>query len=207
MARLSRHSLLLLPLLAFSWAGCGGDASPAATGGLPGGTMRLVSVEPVGEGGGTNLLENGDFAMWWAGAPAPERFTPPAQQFSRVGRVGGAAPGRHGIEQRWHGDDFEEEAPGLLRTTAVGLRPDATYTLEIVSRRLRPGRIGLSLHEERPGGRFAPLGESPIMEVAAPVGVAKLHRLTFRTELGGTVQIRAHGAPGAQVVWYGWAIR
>jgi len=204
MAQLWQQSITLA-LLAVLWAGCGGsDAAPSA---MAGGTMRLVSVEPLDGSGGANFIDNGDFSMWWAGAPAPERFIPPAPRFSQVKRVSDAATGRYGIEQQWLVPDFEEEAPSLLRVSALGLRPATQYQLEITGRRLAPGPISLSVYEERPGGRLALLGESPTMEIAAPIGVVKFHQVAFTTELGGVIHLRANGGRGAGIVWYEWAIR
>ena len=98
----------------------------------PPGTMRLLSVEPVGPAAPANLIENGGFSEWLAGAPAPSGFVAPkaTRKKSKLARATDV-PDASGpaVRQTWRAGDGEDSFHDVFGVWATGLEPEARYRL------------------------------------------------------------------------------
>ena len=106
--------------------GCGGEPAENLP---PPGSMQVISVTPVPVREEPNLIQNGDFSVWWAGAPANEGFGAPNPVQSVVRREW---DGRQWLaRQTWSRFDSPEPAVRLFRVAVTGLQPNSWYRLMV----------------------------------------------------------------------------
>ncbi len=195
-----------LPLaLVASGCGPGGGAAPGYP---PPGEMQVVSVERLEQQAGRgNLLRNGDFRDWWAGAPVPNGFLPPASNFSTVAKLPDA--NMHGLVQSWSSPMRETDLESSLRAETAALEQGKSYILEATAV-AAPGRLpSLSLWQRDDAGTWRPFQRDLLILQPSALG-AKTYRRSFVAEASGPAMLASSasgpGMPDQSVGWLEWRI-
>lgn len=192
--------------------GCGGPDTPAE-GTLPPGSMELVSVTPVSaDTPSGNLLYNGDFSEFWAGAPAPTGFNVPAEGgASKVAR--GVGLKDRGVSnfsavQTWDRPDLGMGPEHRLGTQVKGLKPATAYRLEVLAEGGAGVLTGIGVAQLDAKGKATDLVPCSLY-VAGGIG-PKTYTGHFVTQAGGdhvltSLLVFADKLPAA-VTWYEWRL-
>lgn len=193
--------------------GCGGSGAPSGQTLAPG-SMELVAVTPVAASGNApaeNLLRNGDFREFWAGAPAPTGFTlPGADGASRVRRGVGhkdRAGSNFSAVQTWDRPDAGMGLTHRFGTQVTGLKPATAYRVEVVA----DGSVGVLASI----GAFQSEGDDVVelaprvLPVTGGIGL-KSFVGHFVSQRGGnhtltSLLASAENMP-ATVTWYDWRL-
>jgi len=169
--------------------------------------MRLVSVSPVAEvsRSAENLIHNGDFREFMAGAPCPTRFVPPKAGSSRVSRVRDD-DGSSGALQEWLIPDHGAALADHFRVHLIGIKADTEYTLEVDASSVEGVGASVSLFEMESDGKTpAPL-ELDFIRVKPEAGHREVYKKQFRTQKGVRLAIAMHASEetpaGGKVVWH-----
>lgn len=199
--------LVLAGLLAGVFlAGCGGTPEPLLPDLPKPGTMVTLSVQPLApptpvEKAAPNLLKDGDFQAWWAGAPAPKALTAPDAAFSKLERV------QAGVKQVWEASDTYEDLAVRARARIENL-PPGEYEIELTATGPTAATVSVGLWLDDPSGAVE-LDDDFIQIPPAP-GLVK--RYTKRVTLGapGSLLLTAHAGlglvRGAEITWGGWRV-
>jgi len=203
MRRLFRYSASLLAGVCL--AGCGGTPEPLLPDLPKPGTMITLSVQPLApapvETAAPNLLKDGDFQAWWAGAPAPKALTAPDAAFSKLERV------QAGVKQVWDASDTYEDLAVRARARIESL-PPGEYEIELTATGPAAATVSVGLWLDDPSGAVE-LDDDFIQIPPAP-GLVK--RYTKRVTLGapGSLLLTAHAGlglvRGAEITWGGWRV-
>lgn len=200
------YSVPVLALLAgVCLAGCGGTPEPLVPDLPAPGTMVTLSVQPLAaatvQRAAPNLLKDGDFQAWWAGAPAPKALTAPDAAFSRLERV------QTGVKQVWEASDTYEDLAVRTRARVENL-PPGEYEIEVTATGPTAATVSVGLWLDDPSGAVE-LDDDFIQIPPAP-GLVK--RYTKRITLGapGSLLLTAHAGlglvRGAEITWGGWRV-
>jgi len=196
-----------IPLAVLAAVGC--SDGPRLPDGAPApGTMRVVSMEPLDRPVDTgNLIKNGSFEEWWAGAPTPNGFLPPEDGGAKFRRVAGQT-GNFYLEQIWTRDDNPQSLMAMFHTETAELSSGQTYVLEVTAQSA-PGRvIGISLWQEEEGG-WERLAEN-LLTLQPTVGVVKTYRETFVARGNGRLALSVDGAgttgEARAADWFSWRL-
>lgn len=174
----------------------------------PPGEMRVVSMERIDRGGAAeSLLTNGDFSQWWAGAPVPNGFIPPAETDSVVERQ--PVGEKQVMVQQWKAPNVAYNLVEMLRTETAPLKKGGRYTLRVTAA-APAGRVAtFALWHQGEGGVWQPLALNFLSIQPAGVGV-KTYAKSFTTERDGPLAIAATGAgaTGAEhaTAWLQWEL-
>lgn len=139
-------TLVLLGML-LCLTGCGGSSDSAEDFPAPG-TMEILSSTALDTPTSReNLLENGEFQLWWAGAPNPEVFYPPSRTLSHIDRIWSSA----GFVARQHWTVSEKQGgfADHFRSGSAKLKQDQAYRLTVAASDCVGQPIGLSLWQKR----------------------------------------------------------
>lgn len=206
MRRLFRYSAPLPALLAVvCLAGCGGTPEPLVPDLPAPGTMVTLSVQPLApaavERTAPNLLKDGDFQAWWAGAPAPKALTAPDAAFSKLER----APA--GVRQVWEASDTYEDLAVRTRARVENL-PPGEYEIEVTATGPAAATVSVGLWLDDPSGAVEL--DDDFLQIPPAPGLVK--RYTKRVTLGapGSLLLTAHAGlglvRGAEITWGGWRV-
>jgi hypothetical protein len=195
---LSVFSVALLP-------GCGKEGGPVKGYPKPG-EMRLLSMDrQEAEIDNTNLIRNGDFHQWWAGAPVPNGFVQPSEATAMVKPI--EAGDTKGIFQIWKTNERERQLEEMLRTESAPLEAGKTYTLEVTAASASGRLVTLDIWSRAEG---AWLAVEPSFLSLQPQGLGvKTYRKSFTAKTAGPVTIAAasNGAVSdAPVAWLEWRL-
>jgi len=196
-----------IPLAVVALAGCSDrpnlpDGAPAP------GTMRVVSVEPLERPVDTgNLINNGSFEEWWAGAPTPNGFLPPEGGGAKFKRVAGQTSNFY-LKQSWTRGDNANQLSETFHTETTPVTSGQTYVLEVTAA-APPGRaIGISLWQEGEDGWG--VVEENLLLMQPGQGTVKTYRETFIAKSTGTLALSADGAGATgderSADWYSWRV-
>lgn len=189
-------------------AGCGVSA-PFGGDGPAGnvGRLELTAVsEPQMLEAYPNLIPNGDFGTWWAGAPAPEHFQRPDRELSAVRRVGGIGNSPFAALQDWRGADMRTGVHrqfGVMAAVEGGVR----YTLSVMAERLPGGTPAISIWVwtfDAEG--TADALDSPFMLLTPAQGLCKRYVRSFTPQKGGPVLITSRAEGSGRIVWHEWRL-
>lgn len=192
--------LLLSPL-----AGC--SAEPRDEGGAPPpGTMRIISMTPIAS---KNLVPNGAFETYWAGAPAPEAFVPPSAKYSTLTRSSDM-DGTFSCMQTWSQSDFDLDMGNAFRTHLYGISPNSTFELTVDATNTDGIVAGISLFGIGDDGKTP----KPLLPHAIALNTEKGHRekyrVTFQTKDGKRLVIATQGSiegkEQGRVVWHSFVL-
>lgn len=197
-------SLTLLALTALAPA-CGQQGGPAKGYPKPG-EMRVLSMErQEAKSDDTNLIRNGDFRQWWAGAPVPNGFSQPDETRSKVLSIDVADA--KAFAQIWQKPERELELESMLRTETAPLEAGRAYTLEVTAA-AAPGRlVTLDLWARTEQG-WIPVDEGFLTLMPQTAGL-KTYQKTFTARSSGSliVAARSTGAVGEDPVgWFEWRL-
>lgn len=191
--------------------GCGGSGPDQADQALPG-TMRVLSVTRVtADPEDPNLIYNGDFNEFWAGAPAPTGFNAPADSASRARRDAGLAdaPGSSfAVVQTWDKPDADMGLPYRLHARVSGLKAETVYNIEAIARAAPGVLAGIGVFSFDEAGHEKQL--CPVA-VRVPGGLpAGRYAGRIATDAAGDVALAAvlisASALPANVTWYSWKL-
>jgi len=170
--------------------------------------MQVVSVERVEEAVDTgNLLRNGDFHQWWAGAPVPNGFMPPSPDYAQVQRV--EDEGTHVLVQGWLKAEREPDLESCLRASSGALEEGKRYEVEL-SAAATPGRVvSLDLWQQAKDG-LGQLVEPDLLQLQPSQSAIKTYRATFTAKQAGPAALAASamgaGMPESAVAWLEWRL-
>ncbi|HNR29840.1 MAG TPA: hypothetical protein PKI11_03025 [Candidatus Hydrogenedentes bacterium] len=167
--------------------------------------MKVVAVTPIDvRSPRHNLVPNGDFKTWWAGAATPEEFQPPDPRSSRLARMVGLSGSNFAARQVWNEGDAAA-TPDRHFSAEVVLEPDTAYALSVTAE-LRAGR-GVSVGVRELGADGAPAAEDAARITLLPSeGVCKRYERTFTPARGGRALVLSRAESAADVVWYDWRL-
>jgi hypothetical protein len=194
-------------LLALALLGCGG-AGGAPAGYPPAGEMRVVKMEKIKEATDTaNLLRNGDFRQWWAGAPVPNAFLPPAEGASKIVLLNEGE--RYAMVQAWAGPVAEATLDATLRTESTPLETGQAYELQVTAVGAAGRRTTLSLWTKSDTGEWQ--CTLPNLLTLQPAGTGlKTYRKPFTAKADGPVMISVSGSGTAgedrMTAWLEWRL-
>lgn len=183
--------------------GCGDKGSPF---GVPGpGAMRLVSASAVtAEEKVRQLIPNGSFTDWWAGAPAPEGFGAPDGRLSTIEKLllpNGAAV----VRQVWRAPDLDK-SPAEQFTAAVPEGKAAQeYELRVEAAYMLGQSIVLNVLQEDAGGKVSPV-QAPFIKLGPSTGIVKRYIKRFTSPADGKLLITASAGGPSTVEWYRWEL-
>jgi len=194
--------------VAMQLAGCaqapaGGADTPVA------GEIRVVSVTPVGsaESRARNLILNGYFDEWWAGAPAPSGFTAPVPAFSTLRKV--VENGKIVCVQEWVKSDNAATSSNLFRVIVVDTKADTPYELSIQAYSLDGGSAFVSIYENPEAGAPVALTNEAIT-IEATDTAPKAYTAVFKTKQGGKVSLIVRSknpeGVGGKIAWISWSL-
>jgi len=195
--------LLLLP-------GCSSQEGSARDVPAPG-TMKVLSMAPmVRAQSDANLIRNGDFSDFWAGAPGPTGFGfSAAAAISRLERAPAPDSGTQEfrVKQTWDNSDVRLTPRERFHTVAEQLEPNRRYCLTVTAE-AEPGTLAaIDIHDAAENGvriasnavRVLDTGEGP-----------QEGTYCFKAPASGSVIISAHSLPGmaipAAVYWDAWKL-
>lgn len=193
--------------LALLLVGCGqgGGAVP----GYPApGEMQVVSMERLEQQAGRgNLLRNGDFRDWWAGAPVPNGFLPPDPELSTVAKIPDASVS--GLMQSWSSPLRETELESSLRAETAALEQGKSYILEATAVST-PGQLpALSLWQRDDAGTWRPFQRDILILQPSAMGT-KTYRRSFVASASGPAMLASTssgtGLPDQAVGWLEWRL-
>lgn len=198
----------LLAVIIGLFAGCNRADGPHETPLAPG-TMRMISIEPVAEGG-NSLISNGSFVTWYAGLSAPMGFYAPeagaGSTVLRDVRSGHLGTTGYTARQTWTQLDMETDPSSRFRTE-LELSPHTQYQLEVVASATEGMAAAISAIEEDSDSGPRIVARSIVTvrgeEPARYSG-------TFTTRKGGTVLLTSYAIadstlPGS-VTWSEWKL-
>lgn len=170
--------------------------------------MQVVSIERLEAAVDTgNLLRNGDFHQWWAGAPVPNGFLPPSAEYAQVQRV--EEEGTHVLVQAWLKSEREPDMESCLRASAAPLEEGKLYEVELSAAAV-PGRVvSLDLWQQAKDGVWQ-LVEPDLIQLHPSQSAIKTYRATFTAKQAGPAVLAASsmGAtiPESAVGWLEWRL-
>lgn len=170
------------------------------------GEMRLVSMDrQEAEVDGTNLIRNGDFKQWWAGAPVPNGFSQPAEAVAKVEQL--QSGDVQGLGQVWLTPDRERLLDAMLRTESAPLEEGKSYELEVTAASV-PGRVAsLSLWSRGPEG-WVLMADNFLTLQPQNMGL-KTYRKAFTATTSGPVAVAASSSgviTEDAVAWLEWRL-
>ena len=196
--------------MAVALLGC--SAPSAAPGDLPApGTMRVVSVEPLAGApeDASNLLVNGYFKDWWAGAPAPSGFGPPAAEFSSLERVV-QQDGSIACVQRWKKSDLGVGHTSRFYAELKGAKAEQAYELVITAQSVDGCSAVVHAFEIEAEGS-APVSVSGDIVIPPAAKTATEFKHTFSTKKGGQLLLVARAkdkeTPPGKIIWGPWRLQ
>jgi len=198
-------------------AGCGPrkHRTSLAQAGVPApGTMKVVSVEPLGPPpqpvDDANLIPGGDMKTWWRGASGPKGFLLPDGKISTVLKVvkdkdKDDGKGAFAVQQKWDSPDNPDKLESLFRAEAPNIEANAEYMLEITA----TGLIDIDVWEAAESGTPQHLLTS-LISTQPGDGIAKRYVKKFKALSGGKLVIAAHSfaqPPESSLVqWHSWRL-
>jgi hypothetical protein len=192
--------------LLLALAGCGlgsslgGEGAASGVGRLDEISVSATQVQEVYP----NLIANGDFGLWWAGAPAPERFQRPDPEMSAVSRVRGAGAAPFAAQQVWRAPDAKA---GPVRMFGVETEVEAgvRYTLSVTAERVATGAVSVWLWRFDAAGKPEAL-ESPFLQLGPSLGICKRYVRSFTPDRGGALFITSKAEVASTVIWHEWLL-
>jgi len=178
----------------------------------PPGHMRLLSMEAANSVySARNLIHNGDFSVWYAGAPVPDGFVAPGNtKITKVNRQeprGG--PGRFSADQYWYASDAGEGLLDLFHTLVPGIEAGKAYEFFVQYRVYDQTTVSISMVLLDASG--TPQEFWPDAMVTEPGHEAiKTCSIKFRPTIGGTLAIVPHTnektSYRARTIWQLWRL-
>lgn len=185
--------------------------APEAGGAYPApGTLRMISVERVEEGGASALLPNGAFEEWHGGLPAPTGFRAPSaaseSTLLRDAKAGHLGATGYTARQTWTGPGSSADPAEAFGAT-VQLKPNTNYRLEAIASATAGMGAAISAVEAGQAAGSRVIARS-VLEVRGEAPAR--YTGTFTTLAGGEVILssRALGdstLPGS-VIWSAWRL-
>lgn len=172
----TRKFALVLCCLALL-AGCGkpgGKTAPTTDVPEPG-VLFTVSIEPIPATPAKNLIENGDFSAWQAGAAAPDFFLPPDPDrgFSTLAPAEGKSPESNGVKQVWNASDNIESFTKVFRCWLTNLRANTHYRLTVTVNNPSPKEILLRAFQYNTRSAAEAENATEVPETLAGIAVAR----------------------------------
>jgi hypothetical protein len=176
------------------------------------GEMQVISVTPLQSGAvHSNLLPNGSFSEWWAGAPAPTGFQAPDSELSIIERATDRRTTGFTVRQRWLKPDRRERNTRCFQTE-LNLKPETQYTLQIAATTNDEHRSPqIFVLERKADGGYEVLAV-PLLALEAYPGLYRWYEATFVTKRGARAVILAKtlGEDEKQdvptVIWHAWQL-
>lgn len=194
---------LVLNAAVLCLAGCGREGGDPDM--PPPGEVWLIGVEPVQRGGdtGRNLLSNGDFQRWWAGAPGPEGFLRPAPS-STLERPVDAPPAWFAARQIWREPTgaLEEQ----LRLDAGILEAGRRYRLTVIAALRRRPAPRIDLWADDGAGNFENVDAEGFILLQSVPDTVKLYQRVFTPERTARYMVSSSGDAGSAVDWIAWRL-
>lgn len=190
----------------------GACGAPEDSQGVPPGTMKLVSVVPLGAlGSSSEMLANGDFSEFWAGADLPTHFgLGGAGKVTQVTRApGDGAIYRSSIKQTWKGADGNLKPGDRFHARIKGLSPNTDYCLTVAGR-VDDGSLAAididGIGAEGPK-RLVPHAVRMVLATEAP----QVKKAWFNTgefeEIALSSKLLGGSPLPAAATWYLWSVR
>ncbi|MCC6142694.1 MAG: hypothetical protein IT368_02695 [Candidatus Hydrogenedentes bacterium] len=174
----------------------------------PAGSLEVISVTPLEGEQRQNLLQNGSFDEWYAGAPGPTGFTTPKPGLSTLRRdaeIEAMAPLGFRAIQRWKKSDSETLGFGRFGTY-VDVIPGADYELHVIATSWSGGTAIIDVFQEKENGGLELL-QGNVITVEPDVTV-KEYTATFNSGEATRIFIASGSPPGVEpagsVVWHDW---
>jgi len=195
--------LLLLP-------GCSSQEGAARDVPAPG-TMKVLSIAPIVRAqSDENLIRNGDFSDFWAGAPGPTGFGFSASAaISRLERAPATGTGAREfrVKQLWDNGDQRLTPRERFHSVVEKLEPNRRYCLTVAAE-AEPGTLAaIDLHDAAENG--ARIAANAVRVLDTGDGPQE-NTYCFSAPASGSVIISAHGLPGsvipAGVYWDSWRL-
>lgn len=198
-------SVLCVAVLSLLGWSCGSGESAD---GLPApGTMALISVAPVTDAGaddGANLIANGTFGTWWAGAPSPQSYLMPTERFSRIRRKPGIIDAGFAAQQTWRKSDMDQAIEDLFHTR-VELEAGTIYTLSVAVEKVSGQNPSIWIFEFDGSGQPIPV-DTPLIKLGPSTGIYKQYIRSFAPKRSGLVVIAARSDGPSEVIWHEWRL-
>ena len=177
------------------------------------GVFDVVEVAPLDDAANPkdNLIPNGNFDDWYAGAPYPTGFLAPGSEGSTQVRRGPAysGPGIHSVEQSWTRNDAGTGLTRQFHIIVSGLKPLTVYRFEALGISFNNTVAAISAREIK-DGRPTGIGWASLVTLAPGKGEAQRISRAFTTANSGNVAFFAHStaetAFPAQVAWLEWRL-
>jgi len=172
------------------------------------GTLRLISITTIAAPERRNLINNGDFGIWWAGAPACEGFSPPNAALSSVTRGWGGE--KYPAKQTWNGADTYGEIADQFHVSVENIQPGSWYQLVVTTEGKVMGPITLSIWQrEKDTFRAVHNASIELMPVGLE-GMVKTYATEFRSGDSDNILIAAvmdsRTTDVAEVTWKEWGL-
>jgi hypothetical protein len=194
--------------------GCGNSGDG---GGLTG-RMELISQESVPLAP-PNLLSNGGFEEWVAGAPAPGGFGAPSGRFSSLARgPKDAAEGELAARQTWKSGDGADSFWRQFHVVVKGITPGTPYRISVRAKNLSRNTVIIAASHIDMLAPPSPNGERRLAKIANVLQVDPTETFqeftgSFTTHPAGSDQILLSVAClgdgndfPATVVWDDWRL-
>lgn len=178
----------------------------------PPGEMRVISVEPISQGPSDldNLVPNGNFSEWWAGAPAPTHFILPPPQFSTLERLV-EGEDHFPCAQTWKQTDRKKGKDKRLHVFVPNIKADTEYEFSVEAQSEDGCTVLLDVYEcdeNREEFEILSFGE-PVIPATATTPTWFTTR--FKTQKGGQLAIYPgtvdEEVPPGRIIWYHWHVR
>lgn len=190
-------------------AGCSQPGATSADYPAPG-EMRVVSTEPLSDGssGAANLIANGNFSEWWAGAPVPTGFVPAPNGYSIIERV---SNGQGGIAcaQSWRKSDRKAGQPNRFYCEVPNIGPGKSFEFAVRAQSVEGCTATFDVYEVQAGEKYKGLviGAPVVPEDAtAPTWF----RTPVTTQEGGRLVILSstvdEAVPPGKIIWHEWSL-
>jgi hypothetical protein len=174
----------------------------------PPGTLELVSVQPLESIQRRNLILNGTFDEWYAGAPAPTGFNAPQAAQSTLRRdaeVSAIGPQGFRAIQRWKKNDSDTGAKARFGAW-VTVQPGTQYELRVLATSWSGGTAVIDIFEETAEGELRILEaqaitvepEVTIQEYTKTFTAGESTRIFIGSGLPAGVE------PAGSIVWHDW---
>jgi hypothetical protein len=195
--------LLLLP-------GCTSEEGGARDVPAPG-TMKVLSIAPIVRAqSDENLIRNGDFSDFWAGAPGPTGFGfSAAAAISRLERAPAAGTGAREfrVKQIWDNSDARLTPRERFHTVAEQLEPNRRYCLSVTAEAERGTLAAIDIHDAAENGVRIAANAVRVLDTGEGPQEAEY---CFTAPASGSVIVSAHGLPGmtipSAVYWDAWKL-
>jgi len=167
--------------------------------------MTLISVTAV-ENSPIQLINNANFASFWAGAPAPEGFQAPAADISTLRHAPAAPAGGLVLRQTWSEPDhgqappparFRVESAPVEQGKAYRLTVEAMYAGEPVIRVLVSDAAEADNPERSPIARLVMLPGD---------GLLKRYQRSIVPQFSGRLLIESTAEGPTSIDWYRWSL-